>query len=105
MREVLVLREAADEAEAAAIHYENEAPGLGQQFQQAFHDSLLLLAEDVVPLTAISATLTSKHVRRLVMRRFPFSLVVRQASNDLFEVVAVAHHSRRPHYWLNRLST
>lgn len=105
MREVRVLREAAEEAAAAAAYYESERPGLGQQFQEAFHDSLLLLSEDIVPLTAISAALTSKHVRRLVMLRFPFSIVVREVSDELVEVVAVAHHSRKPRYWLKRLST
>ena len=72
---------------------------------QAFQDSLLLLSKDVVPLTAITETLSSRGVRRFVMRRFPFSIVVREIGDDTFEVIAVAHHARSPFYWRTRLST
>lgn len=39
--------------------------------------------------------------RKLVFRRFPFSLVYRQRG-EAIEVLAVAHHSRLPDYWANR---
>ena len=102
MREVRVLREAAEEATEAAAHYEGERPGLGQQFEQTIYDSLQLLKDDIVPLTTISPTLTAVGIRRLVMRRFPYSVIVRDVG-DVFEVVAFAHHSRRPGYWRHRI--
>jgi hypothetical protein len=40
--------------------------------------------------------------RRVLLRRFPFS-VVYAADSDVALVIAVAHHSRRPGYWCKRL--
>jgi len=104
MPQVRILSAAADEAIEAAAHYETERSGLGQQFEDAVYDSLRLLAEDVVPLATISKTLTAAGIRRLVMRRFPYAIVVRKIG-DSIEVIAIAHHSRRPGYWRDRLST
>ncbi|MGH8646592.1 MAG: type II toxin-antitoxin system RelE/ParE family toxin [Gammaproteobacteria bacterium] len=39
--------------------------------------------------------------RRLLMRRFPYSLIYRIAGEEI-RVLAVAHHSRRPGYWRGR---
>ena len=104
MPRVRILSEAADEATEAATHYEAEEPGLGQQFENAIYDSLRLLAEDIAPLATITKTLTELGIRRLVLRRFPYSIVVRQVGGSL-EVIAFAHHSRRPGYWRDRLRT
>jgi len=41
--------------------------------------------------------------RRYVLRRnFPYGIVYRESQVGI-EVVAVAHHKRRPRYWLGRL--
>jgi toxin ParE1/3/4 len=41
--------------------------------------------------------------RRYVLRRnFPYDIVYREISSGI-EVIAVAHHKRRPRYWLRRL--
>jgi plasmid stabilization system protein ParE len=39
--------------------------------------------------------------RRVVLRRFPFSLVY-DRSGDTIVVIALAHHSRRSGYWRRR---
>jgi plasmid stabilization system protein ParE len=39
--------------------------------------------------------------RRLVLRRFPFSVVYRELASTIM-VVAFAHGRRRPGYWRNR---
>jgi hypothetical protein len=36
------------------------------------------------------------------LRRFPYDIVVRERVDEII-VVAVAHQSRRPGYWKNRL--
>lgn len=41
------------------------------------------------------------NTRRYLLRRFPFSVVFREA-NERVEVLAVAHARRRPGYWLGR---
>lgn len=43
-------------------------------------------------------------VRRRVLRRFPYSLFyVVSPEREQIVIVAVAHHSRSPGYWLSRL--
>lgn len=45
----------------------------------------------------------AKHgVRRLLIERFPYSVVFVQHGNDV-RVLAFAHHKRRPGYWRNRM--
>jgi toxin ParE1/3/4 len=40
--------------------------------------------------------------RRMVLPRFPFSIIYRLEAS-IIEVIAVAHHKRKPGYWKNRL--
>ena len=40
--------------------------------------------------------------RRLLLRRFPFSVIYREVSGNI-EVVAIAHGRRKPGYWKTRL--
>jgi plasmid stabilization system protein ParE len=39
--------------------------------------------------------------RRFVLMNFPFDIVYRYTTEEI-EIVAVAHHSRRPGYWKSR---
>lgn len=40
--------------------------------------------------------------QRLILNRYPFSVVFRERLHDI-QIVAVAHSKRRPAYWANRL--
>ena len=40
--------------------------------------------------------------RRYVLRKFPYSIIYREIPDGI-EVVAMAHHKRRPRYWRGRL--
>jgi plasmid stabilization system protein ParE len=40
--------------------------------------------------------------RFYLMRRYPFQVIYRKASEDRLLIVAVAHASRRPGYWAER---
>jgi toxin ParE1/3/4 len=40
--------------------------------------------------------------RRFLLRRFPFTLIYRERASGI-QIVAVAHTSRRPGYWKQRL--
>ena len=42
-----------------------------------------------------------KNIRRVVFPRFPFDLVFRRKGASI-EIVALAHHRRRPYYWHRR---
>ena len=39
--------------------------------------------------------------RRFVLLKYPFDVIYR-VSPDEVEIMAIAHHSRRPNYWLYR---
>jgi len=41
--------------------------------------------------------------RRRVLRRFPYSIVFLLEPAEIV-IVAVAHHKRRPGYWIGRVS-
>ena len=41
-------------------------------------------------------------VRSLTLPKFPYSLLYRVLKDDQIRILAVAHHKRRPQYWLKR---
>ena len=41
-------------------------------------------------------------IRRIRLRRFPFTVLFRESEGTV-QVLAVAHHHRRPSYWLSRI--
>lgn len=40
--------------------------------------------------------------RRYILHRFPYNIIYREAEGGI-QIVAVAHHKRRPRYWYSRL--
>ena len=92
------------EAEAELLdtvaYYEARKAGLGARYLAEFEQVLQQVC-------------TSPHryrvdyqpdVRRVRMQRFPFTIFYREAKGRI-EVLAVAHHRRRPTYWTARLRT
>jgi len=101
-RKLRIHEAAAEEAAEAAAWYETERPGLGMDFEKAVNAAFDVLEQDVVPLTAIPDAAGSHGVKRLMLRRFPYAVIVKQSDVEIF-VIAIAHHARRPGYWRNRL--
>lgn len=97
-----ILSAAAEEAEAAVDWYEKEQPGLGQQFRDALNAGLDLLEDGLVTGSAMPGSLGEKGVRRLILRRFPYDIIL-LPTPSLIIVLAFAHHSRRPGYWRTRM--
>lgn len=102
MRALRIHEAAANEAAEAAAWYERERPGLGAEFERAIDSALDLLEEDVVPLVSMPGVAGVRGVKRLILRRFPFSLIVHERQHEIV-VIAFAHHARRPGYWRDRL--
>ena len=101
--EVKVSREAAIELEEAALWYEKERAGLGMRLIDAFEHAVQLLREPNPPLTSISGRAASLGGKKLILHRFPFSLIAVQF-NQTITIVALAHHSRKPGYWMKRIN-
>ncbi len=104
MRKVRILRQAALEAEAAAGWYEKEREGLGAKFAEAIETALDVIEDGLVPLSPMPGHAGSKGAKRLILRRFPYDIVVVKSAEELI-VVACAHHSRKPGYWKDRTTS
>jgi len=102
MRALRIHAAAADEAAEAAAWYERQRPGLGADFEQAVDAALDLLEQDIVPLTAMPGQAGIRGVKRLLLRRFTYAVIVYETDAEML-VVAFAHQARRPGYWRDRL--
>lgn len=80
--------------------FESKQPGLGSSYLLSFERTMSRVCE--VPERYPAEGELS--VRRVQMERFPFSVLYRIAEErDRIQVLAVAHHRRRPQYWLGRI--
>ncbi|MEM9108518.1 MAG: type II toxin-antitoxin system RelE/ParE family toxin [Planctomycetota bacterium] len=78
---------------------------------QHYEENNLSVAEDLdkridaaVQLIALKPETWPAYIhgtRRYILRRFPFSLVYRE-SGGVIQIIALAHHRRKPGYWKKR---
>ncbi len=80
----------------AALYYEMQAPGLGQNFLGKVEAALNDLVRSPEQWPVIE-----DDIRRRLVRRFPYSILYRIDSNEVV-VLAVMHQKRHPSYWLPR---
>tara|TARA_R110002072_G_scaffold977_18_gene8099 strand:+ start:720 stop:1034 length:315 start_codon:yes stop_codon:yes gene_type:complete len=103
MKQVKIGTDAAIELEEAASWYEKEQPGLGNRFLSAFEHALDLLSEPHPPLTPVDGNAGTLGAQKLLLHKFPFSVIVKETKYMII-VVALAHHSRKPGYWRSRVA-
>jgi toxin ParE1/3/4 len=84
------------ELEEAALHYEARMAGLGKSFAAEVERTIALVRE----FPEAGSSVAPKR-RRVLVARFPYSIVYRQEPNSIV-IVAVAHQRRRPGYWRGR---
>lgn len=96
------LPEIADEVLAATEWYECQRSGLGAEFLEDLQFALdhIRNASQSLPKSEWYSGIDD--VRRYVLHRFPYSVIVRR-DTDAVLIVAVSHHSRRPGYWTTRI--
>jgi hypothetical protein len=104
MRHVRIVDAAAQEALEAAAWYDRQRPGLGREFEVAIEAALDLLEEDIVPLAATPGVADKHGAKRLLLKRFPYNVVVVERGDEVV-VLAFARHARRPGYWRSCLNT
>lgn len=92
-----LLPAASSELEHAAAFYDARTAGLGAEFLDEVHRAIALIRA-----SPQSGTPQRRQTRRLLVRRFPYSIVYRDESDRIL-IVAIAHQSRRPGYWRHRV--
>jgi hypothetical protein len=101
VRTVRILEEASQEAIEAAAWYEYEEPGLGVDFSAAVDAAIDVIEENLIPLSPLPEEAGDTGAKRLILERFPYDIVAIELPEEVV-VIAVAHHSRKPGYWLGR---
>ena len=94
---IVFRRAAKSEFEDAAVRYDEQRPGLGEEFA--------IEIEQAIARAATAPTrypIAFRDVRRTVARRFPFSIYFRLRS-DVMVVLAVFHGRRNPAIWQRRV--
>ena len=87
---------AADEAETARAWYFARNPTVAEAFRFELDAAIESIAEAPGRWPRLH-----RRFRRYVLQRFPFSVVYLERA-DYVEVIAVAHHRRKPGYWSQR---
>ena len=91
-----MLRAANAEMHHAADDYDGARPGLGDEFLADVETALSAIVDAPQRWPRPDA----RH-HRYVLKRFPFSIFYRHSESEVV-FVAVAHHKRRPGYWIGR---
>jgi plasmid stabilization system protein ParE len=88
--------EAEDDLVQARAWYSQISPALADRFSRAVDDGCRLIVQQ-----PLAWPLRAGELRKLVLKRFPYSLLFR-VRGDTVTVAAVAHHKRRPGFWRDR---
>lgn len=92
------------EAEEAAVWYEERQVGLGRDFFTELERAYALILETPSTWPLWPGLPESLGIRRFLPGRFPYGIAYEISGEDVI-VYAVAHLSRRPAYWKDRLKT
>lgn len=84
------------ELDEAIEYYNNDRPGLGDEFLVEVLGALERIAEHPSAWHAYS-----KRTRRCQTRRFPYGIIYRHIGDEIL-VIAIAHLHRKPGYWRDR---
>lgn len=103
MRTVRILGQAAEEAVETTAWYDRQRPGLGADFFEAFEAAIDLVEAQIIPLSPYPGKAGAAGAGRVILKRFPYDIVIVERRGECV-VIAVAHQSRRPGYWRERLS-
>jgi hypothetical protein len=89
-----------DEAQDAALGYDQKKPGLGDEFMDELSDALDQVLAHPLRFPVVHV-IKGRDFRRFLLSRFPYS-VVYETDGHWIHIFAVAHTARKPGYWANR---
>ncbi len=100
---VRVLAEAEAEIEAARQYLQQQSSPLGERFLDDIEETLNAIAARPHGYPKLETLPDELPYRRALLAVFRYAVIFETHSNEIL-VVAVAHTSREPNYWLDRLS-
>ena len=86
---------------ATSRWYDQKRPGLGLDFLRSIGrviDRIEAAPRTGSPVPGVAGA----DIRRVLVRRFPYHVVYIDLP-DRAQILAIAHHRRRPGYWLGRV--
>ncbi len=98
MAEFIFHPETKDDISNAYTWYQQQAEGLGDDLLAELETAFEAINEYPEAWPRFTA-----NTRRFLLSRFPFS-VIYVPTPDMIHVVVIMHNSRKPGYWLDRLS-
>jgi toxin ParE1/3/4 len=78
-------------------YYEDQEPGLGLEYVAEIEQAVNFIARYPEAGFKVQGS-----IRRLTLPKFPYSLLYRLLEGSKIRVLALAHHKRRPQYWVDR---
>ena len=99
MTRLFVFDEALAEARRAARRYERARAGLGQAFIDEFERVQGRIAANPHAFAVHPVPEVPERMFKAFFRQFPYTAFCMERPTAVW-IVAVAHHSRRPNYWL-----
>jgi toxin ParE1/3/4 len=90
--------EARIEVQSAAVWYRERSSEAARGFAEAVSEGI----QSIRNHPEAWPTWRRPDVRRRVLRRYPYSIFY-IVEDGVVVIVAIAHHKRRPGYWLGRL--
>lgn len=81
---------------SAALWYDKQRMGLGDEFISCVEESLAKIARD-----STSSTVVDEAVSRILIRRFPYGIFF-LTEPERIVVLGVLHHRRDPQIWQQR---
>lgn len=87
---------AAADVEEAYLWYENQRPGLGEEFLAAIKETIETLTANPEGFSVVH-----RQTRRALLRRFPYGIYFR-IIDDQIVIVACMHGRRNPRRWQSR---
>lgn len=82
-----------------SISYYTSVAGNGDEFESELYACL----DRIVAAPEAYQVLDGAKYRRCLFSRFPYG-VFYKIMDDYIYIIAVAHHKRKPHFWINRES-
>jgi toxin ParE1/3/4 len=89
------------EAKDAAHWYEDKQIGLGVSFLDRLQECYGKIRRSPQRFAKLETVRLNADIRRCLLPRFPY-LIVYEVHDDRIHVLAIAHASRGPNYWLSR---